>query len=81
MAHISGRMTCSSFYVTVFPNGLILGRIYTYIMESQLAVSFGRVVGREMKHPGEKASGHQSASGKEAPRHPGGESPERSWTG
>ena len=25
MALISGRMTCSSFYVTVFPNRLLLG--------------------------------------------------------
>ena len=25
MALISGRMTCSSFYVTAFPNGLLLG--------------------------------------------------------
>ena len=24
MALISGRMTCSSFYVTAFPNGLLL---------------------------------------------------------
>ena len=25
MALISGRMTCSFFYVTAFPNGLLLG--------------------------------------------------------
>ena len=25
MALISGMMTCSSFYVTAFPNGLLLG--------------------------------------------------------
>ena len=25
MALISGRMTCSSFHVTVFPNGRLLG--------------------------------------------------------
>ena len=25
VALISGRMTCSSFYVTAFPNGLLLG--------------------------------------------------------
>ena len=25
MALISGRMICSSFYVTAFPNGLLLG--------------------------------------------------------
>ena len=25
MALISGRMACSSFYVTAFPNGLLLG--------------------------------------------------------
>ena len=25
MALISGRMTCYSFYVTAFPNGLLLG--------------------------------------------------------
>ena len=25
MALISGRMTCSYFYVTAFPNGLLLG--------------------------------------------------------
>ena len=35
-------------------------------MESRLAVSFGRVVDRERKHPGEEASEHQGASGKEA---------------
>ena len=66
MALISGRMTCSSFYVTAFPNGLILGRTYTYIMESRLTISFGRVADRERKHPGEEAFRHQGASGKEA---------------
>ena len=76
MALILGRMTCSSFYVTVFPNGLLLGmpsysvggrvRTYTYIMESRLAVSFGKVADRERKHPGEEAFGRLGASGKEA---------------
>ena len=35
-------------------------------MESRLAVSFGKVVDRERKHPGEEASRHLSASRKEA---------------
>ena len=53
-------------------------------MESRLAVSLGRVVDRERKNPGEEASGHQGASGKEASRvrgarTPGGESAGRSW--
>ena len=37
-------------------------------MESRLAVSLGRVVDWERKNPGEEASGHQGASGKEASR-------------
>ena len=45
---------------------LTLGRTYTYIMKSQLEISFGEVANRERKHPGEKASGHHGASGKEA---------------
>ena len=63
-------MTCSSFYVTVFligpllgvfsipfeAGGLVRGRTYTYIMKNRLAVSFGGVVDRERKHLGEKAS-------------------------
>ena len=48
-------------------------------MKSQLAVSFDKVTDREMKHPGEEASGHLGVSGKEAPKHRGGESPESSW--
>ena len=49
-------------------------------MESQLAVSFGKVAGRERKHPGDEASEHQGASGKEASeirgaRAPGGRVP------
>ena len=45
-------------------------------MESRLAISFGRVGDRERKYPGEEASGHQGALGKEAsgirgPRAPG----------
>ena len=32
----------------------------------RLAVSFGKVVDRERKHPGEEASGHQGTLGKEA---------------
>ena len=80
-SHFFGRMTCSSFYVTTFLNGLLLGTfsysvgggvtdsweniyIYTYIMESRLAISFGKVADRERKHPGEEASGHLGASGK-----------------
>ena len=35
-------------------------------MDSRLAVSFGKVADRERKHPGEEASRHLSASGKEA---------------
>ena len=35
-------------------------------MKSWLAISFGEVADRERKHLGEKASGHQGASGKEA---------------
>ena len=31
-----------------------------------MAVSLGRVTDRERKHPGEEASGHYGASGKEA---------------
>ena len=80
MIFISGRMTCSSFYVTAFPNGLlletpsylvgggvtILGRTYTYIMESRLAVSFDKVVIgkgdiRVKSHPGGGSSGHSWA--------------------
>ena len=45
---------------------MVLGRTYTYIIKSRLAVSVGEVVDREMKHPGEEASGHLGASGKEA---------------
>ena len=45
---------------------MILRRTYTYILESQLTVSFGKVTDRERKHPGEEASQHQGASGKEA---------------
>ena len=75
MALISGRMTCSSFYVTAFPNEplleagrLTLGKTYTYIMKSRLAILFGEVTDREMKHPGEEASGHLGALGKEESR-------------
>ena len=82
MVLISGRMTCSSFYVTAFPNELLLGtpsysvgggvidsweNIYLY-HGSRLAVSFGKVANRERRH-----------HGKELPRHPGKGSPERSW--
>ena len=35
-------------------------------MKSRLAISFGEVADREMKHPGEEASRHLGASGKEA---------------
>ena len=35
-------------------------------MKSRLAVSFGEAVDRERKYPGEGASGHLGASGKEA---------------
>ena len=71
MALISEKMTYSSFYVTVFLRGPLLGvlsysirdeevvhrRTYTYIMKSRLAVPFGGVANREMKHLGKKASG------------------------
>ena len=46
-------------------------------MESRLAVSFGKVADWEMKHPGEEASGHQGASGKEASRIRGSWAPGR----
>ena len=39
-------------------SALYHGRTYTYIIESQLTVSLGRVANREKKHPGEEASGH-----------------------
>ena len=59
MALISGKMTCSSFYVTAFPNGpllgvpsyfvgggaMTLGRTYTYIIKSQMAI-LARFLGR-----------------------------------
>ena len=79
MALILGRMTCSSFYVTTFPNRLLLGtpsyfaggevtnsweNIYLYHGEP-VGSFVGRVVDRERKHPGEEASGHQDASGKQ----------------
>ena len=35
-------------------------------MKGRLTVSVGKVADRERKHPGEEASGHLSASGKEA---------------
>ena len=35
-------------------------------MKSRLEVSFGEVADRERKHPGEKATGHLGAPGKEA---------------
>ena len=63
MALILGRMTYSSFYVTTFPKGLLLG-VPSYSvgggvtdswenMNSRLAVSLGRVVDRDRKHSGE----------------------------
>ena len=45
---------------------LTLGRTYTYIIKSRLAISFGEVADWERKHPGDKASGHLGVSGKEA---------------
>ena len=41
--------------------GSVHGRTYTYIMKNRLAVSFGRVVDRERKHLGKKASGIRGA--------------------
>ena len=35
-------------------------------MKSRLVISFDEVIDREKKHPGEKASKHSGASGKEA---------------
>ena len=52
---------------------MILGRTYTYMMESQ----FGRVADWERKHPGKKAYGHQGASGKEASGVRDAQAPER----
>ena len=46
-------------------------------MESRLAVSLSRVADRERKHPGEEASGHQSALGKEASGMRGARAPGR----
>ena len=46
-------------------------------MESRLAVSFGKVADQERKHPGEEASRHLSASGKEASGIRGARAPER----
>ena len=50
-------------------------------MKSRLAVSFGEVADRERKHPGEEASGHLGASGKEASGIRGARAPEQrvSW--
>ena len=45
---------------------MVLGRTFTYVMKSRLAVSFGEVIDRERKHPGEGASGHLGTSGNEA---------------
>ena len=68
MALISGRTTYSSFYVTAFPIGPLLGvlsyprrpvygRTYTYIMMNWSAASFGGVADRGRKHLGKKVSG------------------------
>ena len=68
MTLIAGRMTYSSFYVTAFPIGPLLGvlsyprrpiygRTYTYIMMNWSAASFGGVADRGSKHLGKKASG------------------------
>ena len=80
MAFISGRMTCSSFYVTAFSIGPLLGvpsyfvgggvigfwrNIYLY-HEKSVGSLFGEVVDREWKYLGEGAFGHLGASGKEA---------------
>ena len=62
MALILGRITYSSFYVTTFPNGPLLG-VPSYSvggrvsdswenMNNQLAVSLGKVADRDRKHPG-----------------------------
>ena len=55
---------------------LTLGRSYTYITKSRLAISFDEVVDRERKHPGEEASGHLGASEKEASGIRGSRAPE-----
>ena len=66
MTLISGRMTYSSFYITAFPIGPLLGmlsyprrpvygRTYTYIMMNWSAASFSRVVDRGRKHLDKKA--------------------------
>ena len=39
---------------------MILGRTYTYIMESRSTVSFDKVANRERRYPGEEALGHLS---------------------
>ena len=71
MDPISGMMTYSSFYVTTFPNRPLLGvpsysvgggvtdsrRTSTYIMDSRLTVSLGRVADWDRNHPGEGAYG------------------------
>ena len=71
MALISRRMTCSSFYVTAFPNGLLLGTTSyfagggvtdswenIYLYHGEPVGSFvGRVADRERKHPSERHPG------------------------
>ena len=49
-------------------------------MESQLAVSLGRVIDRERKHPSEGASGRYDASGEEASEVKGARVPGRRVT-
>ena len=46
-------------------------------MKSQLSISFGEVVDRERKHPGEEEFRHLGTSGKEASGIRGAQAPER----
>ena len=46
-------------------------------MKSRLVISFNEVADRERKHPGEEASGHLGALGKEASRIKGARAPGR----
>ena len=80
MALISGRMTCSSFYVTAFPIRPLLGvpsyfvgggvigswkNIYSY-NEKSVGSFVWEVANRKRRHSSEGVSGDLVASGNEA---------------
>ena len=56
---------------------MVIGRTFTYIIKSRLAVLFGEVADRKRKHPSEGVSGHLGASRKEASRIRGARVPGR----